>query len=111
MGSIPKIGIRIGYTNQSSSRNNNNSNNGETVVVALANENIHPAMKTPGLLTATFHRSTDGTRVINYGQWENEEAIENLKKQPGFGSGKPYWDGVAENEHHLYQLIVSCEAN
>lgn len=78
-------------------------------MVALAKENIRPAMKIPGLLTATFHRSLDGTRVINYGQWENEQAIENLKKQPGFSSAEPYWEGVAENEHHLYRLVASFE--
>ena len=78
-------------------------------MVKLAEKNIHPAMKIPGLLTATFHRSLDGTRVLNYGQWENEQAIENLKKQPGFSSSAPYWEGVAENEHHLYKLVASFE--
>lgn len=74
-------------------------------MVALAKEHLTPAMEQSGLISATFHRSLDGTRVINYGQWENEEAIQELTKQPGFGKEKPYWDGIAENEYHLYEVV------
>jgi quinol monooxygenase YgiN len=74
-------------------------------MVELAKEHVKPAMNLPGLLSATFHRSLDGTRVINYGQWENQEAIEELRKQPGFGSESPYWEGIAENEYHLYEVV------
>ena len=76
-------------------------------MIELAKENVVKAMKLPGLVSANFHRSVDGTRVINYGQWSDKEAIENLKKQPGFGSESPYWEGIAENEHHLYELAFS----
>ena len=74
-------------------------------MVELAKEHVKPAMEQPGLISATFHRSLDGTRVINYGQWTNKEAIEELVKQPGFGKDKPYWDGIADNEYHLYEVV------
>ncbi len=75
-------------------------------MVELAKEHIKPAMKQSGLVSATFHRSLDGTRVINYGHWENKEAIEELQKQPGFNTKQaPYWEGVAENEFHLYEVV------
>ena len=79
-------------------------------MVELAKEHIKPAMEQPGLISATFHRSLDGTRVINYGQWTNKEAIEELVKKPGFSKDKPYWDGIADNEYHLYEVvrIVNC---
>ncbi|MBV6624814.1 MAG: antibiotic biosynthesis monooxygenase [Rivularia sp. (in: Bacteria)] len=80
-------------------------------MIELAKENVGKAMKLPGLVSANFHRSLDGTRVINYGQWSNQEAIENLKKQPGFGGESPYWEGIAENEHHLYKLVFSATGN
>jgi quinol monooxygenase YgiN len=80
-------------------------------MIELAKENVGKAMKLPGLVSANFHRSLDGTRVINYGQWSNKEAIENLKKQPGFGSESPYWEGIADNEHHLYELVLSVTSN
>lgn len=74
-------------------------------MVELAKEHVKPAMEQPGLISATFHRSLDGTSVINYGQWENKEAIEELVKKPGFSKDKPYWEGIAENEYHLYQVV------
>ena len=74
-------------------------------MVELAKEHVKPAMEQPGLISATFHRSLDGTRVINYGQWANKEAIEELKKQPGFSKDKPYWEGLADNEYHLYEVV------
>lgn len=76
-------------------------------MIELAKENVGKAMTLPGLVSASFHRSLDGTRVINYGQWLNQEAIENLKKQPGFGGNSPYWEGIAENEHHLYEVVLT----
>lgn len=59
----------------------------------------------PGLLSATFHRSLDGTHVFNYGQWESEEAFQVILKQPGFNPNQgSYWDGIARNEFHLYDV-------
>ena len=80
-------------------------------MVELAEENVGKAMKLPGLVSANFHRSLDGTRVINYGQWSDKEAIEKLKTQPGFSSETAYWEGIAENEHHLYELVFSATSN
>jgi quinol monooxygenase YgiN len=74
-------------------------------MVELAKEHIQLAMEQPGLISATFHRSLDGTRVINYGQWENQNAISELTKRPGFSKETPYWDGMADNEFHLYEVI------
>lgn len=59
----------------------------------------------PGLISATFHRSLDGTRMFNYGQWESQAAFEAILKQPGFNPDKPYWQGLARNEFHLYQVV------
>jgi quinol monooxygenase YgiN len=74
-------------------------------MVELAKEHLSPAMNLPELLSATFHRSIDGTRVINYGQWLNSGAIAKLTEQPGFSSENPYWQGIAENEYHLYEVV------
>lgn len=59
----------------------------------------------PGLISATFHRSLDGTRMFNYGQWESKEAFEAILKQPGFNPDQPYWSGLARNEFHLYNVV------
>ncbi|MEM8808810.1 MAG: antibiotic biosynthesis monooxygenase family protein [Cyanobacteria bacterium P01_G01_bin.38] len=73
-------------------------------MIELAKEHVGPAMSLEGLLSATFHRSLDGERVINYGQWENEAAITQLTQRPGFGKEDGYWTGLAENEFHLYEV-------
>ena len=78
-------------------------------MIELAKEHVKPAMEQPGLISATFHRSLDGTRVINYGQWENEDAIAELTKKPGFSKTKPYWEGIAENEYHLYKVVHTVD--
>ncbi|MBD2259643.1 antibiotic biosynthesis monooxygenase [Pseudanabaena sp. FACHB-2040] len=59
----------------------------------------------PGLISASFHCSLDGTRMFNYGQWESKEAFEAILKQPGFNPDKPYWEGLARNEFHLYHVV------
>lgn len=76
-------------------------------MVELAKEHVGKAMEFPGLISANFHRSIDGTRVINYGQWLDQQTIEELRKQPGFGSESPYWEGLAENEFHLYEVVFT----
>lgn len=76
-------------------------------MVELAKEHVGPAMSLPGLLSANFHRSLDGERVINYGQWEDEEAIQRLTQRPGFGKEDGYWTGLAENEFHLYEVLLA----
>lgn len=79
-------------------------------MVELAEEHVGPAMSLDGLLSATFHRSLDGERVINYGQWENQEAITKLTERSGFGSEDGYWTGLAKNEFHLYEVLLSENA-
>ncbi len=76
-------------------------------MVDLVKEEVVIAMQQPGLISANFHRSQDGTRVINYGQWRDQAGIEELQKQPGFGSESPYWEGIAENEFHLYEVVFT----
>lgn len=36
----------------------------------------------PGFVTANIHASLDGTRVVNYAQWESEEAMRAMLADP-----------------------------
>ncbi|MFB2894825.1 antibiotic biosynthesis monooxygenase [Aerosakkonemataceae cyanobacterium BLCC-F50] len=74
-------------------------------MVKRTSAEIDRAMSSPGLVSATFHRSLDGTRMFNYGQWESKEAFEAILKQPGFNPEKPYWERLARNEFHLYHVV------
>ena len=36
----------------------------------------------PGFISANVHRSRDGTKVINYAQWESEDAFDAMRHNP-----------------------------
>ncbi|MFJ8857535.1 antibiotic biosynthesis monooxygenase [Streptomyces sp. NPDC102451] len=50
----------------------------------------------PGGISAHFHASTDGTRVLNYAEWETAQAHIDALAQPGGGVGSltPQWHRV-----------------
>ncbi len=35
-----------------------------------------------GFISANIHKSLDGTRVVNYAQWESRDAFEKMLKNP-----------------------------
>jgi heme-degrading monooxygenase HmoA len=37
----------------------------------------------PGFVSASIHRSTDGTKVINYAQWRSEADFRAMLEDPG----------------------------
>ncbi|MFE6283844.1 antibiotic biosynthesis monooxygenase [Streptomyces sp. NPDC057877] len=49
-----------------------------------------------GLISAHFHLSTDGTHVLNYAEWESEQAYDAALAAPGAGIGtpSPHWERV-----------------
>ncbi|MEJ8656454.1 antibiotic biosynthesis monooxygenase [Streptomyces sp. MS1.AVA.4] len=53
----------------------------------------------PGGISAHFHLGTDGTRVLNYAEWESERAHQEALEAPGDGVGSPTeeWERV---RHH-----------
>ncbi|MFC5800629.1 antibiotic biosynthesis monooxygenase [Streptomyces formicae] len=50
----------------------------------------------PGGIAAHFHVSTDGTRVLNYAEWESAEAHQEALEAPGDGVGSrtEQWERV-----------------
>ncbi|GGK02664.1 antibiotic biosynthesis monooxygenase [Streptomyces camponoticapitis] len=64
----------------------------DTVVAALAND-VHMG---PAAIAAHFHVSTDGTRVLNYAEWENAEGHIAALNSPGegIGSSTELWERV-----------------
>src|SRR5262245_8444745 len=41
--------------------------------------------KQPGYISTSFHKSKDGRRVINYGQWRTAKDIEAFRSKPEIG--------------------------
>ena len=75
-------------------------------MIRRATTAVDEAMHEAGLLSATFHRSLDGERVYNYGQWENQAAFDAFVKKGVFNPDHPYWQGIARNEYHLYEVVA-----
>jgi quinol monooxygenase YgiN len=76
-------------------------------LIELERENVVIALEHPDLISANFHRSLDGTRTANYGQWRSLDNFEALLKEPKYESVREYWKGLAENEFHLYEVVFT----
>jgi hypothetical protein len=63
------------------------------------------ALRSPGMLSANFHRGLAGTRIVNLAQIETADAVTRLAAQPGFAAASGYWRDLARNEHHTYRLV------
>jgi quinol monooxygenase YgiN len=76
-------------------------------LIALERENVEIALQHPDLISATFHRSLDGIRTVNYGQWRSLDQFDALLKSPNYESVREYWKGLAENEFNLYEVAFT----
>jgi len=62
----------------------------------------------PGLIGTALHRSTDGTRVINYAQWRSVEDFERFVKKyrEQMEARRPLAERV---DPHLYEVVYLFE--
>ena len=63
----------------------------------------------PGFISASVHRSIDGTRVINYLQWETPEHLAALQASPGFNAIAHRFAGLIEFEPHECEVAHVAE--
>src|SRR3981189_2964576 len=69
---------------------------------AATDEVIQPV---PGFVSANIHVSTDGTRVVNYAQWESAEAFEAMLADPTAREHMAKAAGLALGfDPHLYTV-------
>ncbi|MGH7999558.1 MAG: antibiotic biosynthesis monooxygenase [Brasilonema sp.] len=80
-------------------------------LVELEREYLPLGLQNPGLLSGNFHRSLDGVHNVNYGQWRSFEDFEELLKDPKYKPLSKYWQGLAENEFHLYEVVYTQPSN
>ncbi|MBW4628578.1 MAG: antibiotic biosynthesis monooxygenase [Brasilonema octagenarum HA4186-MV1] len=76
-------------------------------LVELEKEYVGVSLQNPGLLSANFHRSLDGVHNVNYGQWRSLADFEELLKDPKYKPLSEYWQGLAENKFHLYEVVYT----
>jgi len=62
----------------------------------------------PGLIGTALHRSTDGTRVVNYAQWRSKEDFESFMKKyrEQMEARRPLAERV---DPHLYEVVYLFE--
>jgi quinol monooxygenase YgiN len=59
----------------------------------------------PGFMSATLHRSLDGTKVTMYAQWRSAEDYEAMRQDPG---ARPFLDealSIATFEPGMYEIV------
>ena len=58
----------------------------------------------PGFVSASFHKSLDGTRVVNYAQWENKEAFERILQNPEVRARMGQAQQIGSSDAHFYTV-------
>ena len=69
--------------------------------------------KKPGFISASFHKSFDGTSVVNYSQWENRKSYEdaiNFLNPDEVQIGEKIFD-IADPDWNIYELEFSARTN
>ena len=65
----------------------------------------------PGFRSANIHVSTDGTRVVNYAQWDSEEAFQAMLADPAARTHMDECAALALSfDPHLYTVESVHEA-
>jgi heme-degrading monooxygenase HmoA len=69
---------------------------------------VESVKEEPGLIGTALHRSTDGTRVVNYAQWRSKEDFESFVKKyrEQMEAHRPLSERV---DPHLYEVVSLFE--
>ncbi|MCW2139749.1 antibiotic biosynthesis monooxygenase [Actinoplanes cyaneus] len=90
---------------------------GQPLLDLLAGEVEQWVRFQPGFVSANYHVSIDGTRVINYAQWSSEQAYrESFKASPNSGSLReailaiPGVEGLEMTGYTLARSVAAASA-
>ncbi len=61
----------------------------------------------PGYISASVHRSVDGSKVTNYVQWRRKEDLEAMMADPGARARMQSAIQLATSEPHLYDVVFT----
>ena len=62
------------------------------------------ASKFPGFISASVHRSVDGTLVVNYLQWQSAEHLAAMQSSSEFQAIARRFAGLIQFEPHQYEV-------
>jgi heme-degrading monooxygenase HmoA len=61
----------------------------------------------PGFVSASIHKSKDGTRVANYAQWRRAEDFEAMLRDPKAAEHMKPIQQIATFDANLYEVVES----
>jgi quinol monooxygenase YgiN len=67
------------------------------------------ARTSPGFISASVHRSTDGTRVFNYLQWESADDLAAMQRSPEFQAVGQRLAGLIDFDPHQCEVAHVAE--
>jgi antibiotic biosynthesis monooxygenase (ABM) superfamily enzyme len=82
---------------------------GQQVLIELLSEAAKFASTTPGWISASVHRSREGTRVVNYAQSESLEAAERIIDRLREAGWLERNKALGEAHPGLYDVVFTLE--
>jgi quinol monooxygenase YgiN len=82
----------------------------ETLVALLVEATERTMRHLPGFVSANIHRSLDGTRVVNYAQWQSRAALEAMRKNPRAASHMQAAAALAEFDPIVCEVADAIDA-
>jgi quinol monooxygenase YgiN len=67
--------------------------------------------KLPGFVSANFHQSSDGSKIINYAQWENRDAFDAMLRTPVAIEHMLKIREIATSEKDFYKVVSVHETS
>jgi quinol monooxygenase YgiN len=78
-----------------------------TKMIAQATEVM---ARQPGCISITLHKSTDGTQIVNYVQWESRELLDAAHATPEFQRHfQGYRHLVLDGGPHLFDIVAQVD--
>ncbi len=63
----------------------------------------------PGFVSASIHKSLDGTRVVNYAQWKNKETFDAMMSNSTVTPRRNLSASIGQTEPHFYTVAFVSE--
>jgi quinol monooxygenase YgiN len=77
----------------------------DALIDALVRATDDVIASVPGFVSASFHRSLDGTAVLNYAQWRSREDFEAIFSRPEVVAHFREIGRLARGERNLYEVV------
>jgi quinol monooxygenase YgiN len=79
------------------------------LVAALEEATERSIRHRPGFVSVNIHASLDGTRVVNYAQWETREHLEDMLADPTSREHIQKISELAASDPQLYEVSTIIE--